>query len=64
MVPCCIKVVVEHMEGCLKKKVCFSEPVLTNVGDGRRTQEGQIIPDISGMIWTFSLKCAPPGIAY
>ncbi|KAK2559363.1 hypothetical protein P5673_017982 [Acropora cervicornis] len=47
MVPCCIKVVVEHMEGCLKKKVCFSEPVLTNVGDGRRTQEGQIIPDIS-----------------
>ena len=50
MVPCCVTVVVEHMEGYLKKKVCFSEPHLANVGDGRRTKQGQFIPDISGMI--------------
>ena len=64
MVPCCITVVVEHMEGYLKKKVCFSEPHLANVSDGRRTKQGQFIPDISGMIWPFLLKCGPPGIAY
>ena len=49
ILPYCVTIAVEHIEEYLKKKVCFSEPALANVGvvtgGEAGAQLGQIIPD-------------------